>query len=484
MNPTFFERASAELWADADLSPELVGRLFDPLLRGGADWADIYFQSILSRDWILEDGAVRTGSFVIDRGAGMRSVAGERQTLAYTNALDRTSLKRCAATAGAMAAHGQSGRVPVLSVRSIPSVCPATFNLDEEAADTTRQTALLQAIDQYARTADPRVIDVNASFQTETDIVLIAASDGRLVADVRPLAYVSVTVTVEAGGRRERATSGGGSRTGLDFFTPERLERWTRQAVEEALHNLGACAAPAGMMPVVLGPGWPGILLHEAVGHGLEADFIRKNTSVFSKSLGERVASPGVTVIDDGTLPGRRGSLNVDDEGEPTQATTLIEDGILTGFMHDLTSARLMRVRPTGNGRRESFATLPLPRMTNTFMTPGDKDPEEIIASVKRGIYASNFSGGQVDITNGKFVFSMSHAYLIEHGRLTRPVRGATLIGDGAAALRHIPMIGRDARLDEGTGQCGKDSQHIPVGVGMPTIRIDSLTVGGTDTDC
>lgn len=483
MTIDFFAHAERELWADAELTPARVARLFDPLLKGGADWADIYFQSILSRDWLLEDGAVRTGSFVIDRGAGMRTVTGERQTLAYANALDWASLMRCAETAGAMNAAGAAGAMPVPTRRDAPVVTPVDDALLAANEDGARQRALLETLDRLARGMDPRVTDVTATFQTETDVVMICGSDGRLVADVRPLTYLSVTVTVTENGRRERAGSGGGSRTGLDFFTPERLERWARQAVDEALHNLGASPAPAGVMPVVLGPGWPGILLHEAVGHGLEADFIRKGTSVFSKKLGERVASPGVTVVDDGTLPGRRGSLNVDDEGEPTRRTTLIEDGILTGFMHDLTSARLMRAAPTGNGRRESFATLPLPRMTNTFMAAGTTPPEEIIASVKRGVYASNFSGGQVDITNGKFVFSMSRAYLIENGRLTRPVRGATLIGDGATALRHIPLVGNDPALDEGSGQCGKDAQQVPVGVGIPTLRIDALTVGGTDTE-
>lgn len=482
MTIDFFAHAEEELWAEADLTPSRIARLFDPLLRGGTDWADLYFQSILSRDWLLEDGAVRTGSFVIDRGVGMRTVTGERQTLAYANALDGASLLRCAETAAAMNAHGIVGRMPTPTGRRTPIVTPVEARLLEESSDGARQRALLETADRLARGMDPRVTDVTATFQTETDVVMICGSDGRLVADVRPLTYLSVTVTVTENGRRERAGSGGGSRTGLDFFTPEKLERWTRQAVDEALHNLYAAPAPAGVMPVVLGPGWPGILLHEAVGHGLEADFIRKGTSVFSKKLGERVASPGVTVVDDGTLPGRRGSLNVDDEGEPTKRTALIEDGILTGFMHDLTSARLMRAAPTGNGRRESFATLPLPRMTNTFMTAGTMPPEEIIASVKRGVYASNFSGGQVDITNGKFVFSMSRAYLIENGRLTRPVRGATLTGDGATALRHIPLVGNDPALDEGAGQCGKDAQQVPVGVGMPTLRIDALTVGGTDT--
>ena len=482
MTTNFFEQAATQLWADADLTPARAASFFDSLLRGGADWADLYFQSILSRDWLLEDGAVRTGSFVIDRGAGMRSVSGERQILAYTNSLDLDALTRCAQTAGAMSTHGQFGRAPILIPRETPSICPIDFDLENEADDAHRQTTLLETLDKLARAADPHVSDVNASFQTETDIIIIVGSDGRLVADIRPLSYLSLSVTVERNGRRERASSGGGSRTGLQFFTHKRLKHWVEQAVQEALHNLDASPAPAGIMPVVLGPGWPGILLHEAVGHGLEADFIRKGSSVFSKKIGDRVASPGVNVIDDGTLPGRRGSLNVDDEGEATRQTVLIEDGILTGLMHDLTSSRLLGSTPTGNGRRESFATLPLPRMTNTFMLAGNLEPSEIIASVKHGIYASNFSGGQVDITNGQFVFTMSKAFLIENGRLTRPIRGATLIGDGAHALQHIPLIGNDLMLDEGTGQCGKDAQHVPVGVGMPTLRIDALTVGGTKT--
>lgn len=476
--PTCREAALARLFGREGLDEAGLSRALGELARRRCTWADVYLQETRSRDWLLEDGAVRTGSFTIDRGAGLRLVAGERASLSYTNSLSPAALLRCAKTAAAMSAAGRAGALPALS----PSAPRELYAPGDELGDACAppQIALLESVDRLARRLDPRVTDVLATYQTESDAVAVAALDGRFLADCRPLAYLSVTVTVESRGCREQATAGGGARAGIAFFTPERVERWVRSAVDEALHNLEAGPAPAGVMPVVLGPGWPGILLHEAVGHGLEGDFIRKETSAFSGRMGERVASPGVTVVDDGSLALRRGSLSFDDEGEPTQRTVLIEDGILVGTMLDRQNAALLGLAPTGNGRRESFASLPMPRMTNTFMLAGPNEPEEIIASVRRGVYAQNFQGGQVDITNGQFVFSMSKAWLIENGRLTRPVKGAMLAGNGAEALRAIPMVGRDLRLDDGIGQCGKDGQSVPVGVGMPTVRIDSLTVGGT----
>lgn len=448
-------------------------------LSRGADWADIYLQETVSRDWLLEEGTLKTGSFTIDRGAGLRAVTGEQASLAYANELSAQALLRCAAAASQMNSARRTHGPDALELRTSAPRYRSVTAVGQ--ADCERQTALLDFVDREARKADPRVKEVTASVQSESDTVLLSAMDGRLMGDVRPMVYLSITVIVEDKGRRERASSGGGGRVSMDFFTEARVSGWIRGAVSEALHNLDASPAPCGRFPVVLGPGWPGILLHEAVGHGLEGDFIRKGTSAFAGQFGKRVAAPGVTVIDDGTIADRRGSLTFDDEGTPTSRTVLIEDGILTGAMLDLTNARLMGKAPTGNGRRESFASLPMPRMTNTFMAAGDKSPEEIIASVDYGIYAQNFSGGQVDITNGQFVFSMSKAWLIEKGRLTRPIKGAMLSGNGKTALRHIRMIGCDAALDEGTGQCGKDGDQVPVSVGMPTIRIDALTIGGSE---
>lgn len=465
------------LWNASGIDGSDARRLLARLARPGTDWADLYFQETTSRSWTLEEGILKSGSFTIDRGVGLRCVSGEKSALAYTSDFDFATLSTCADRAGAVATSGREAVIPAeFRLRSAPALSAPAPDCDAPE----EQIALLKYAESKARSLDPRVEDVHVSYQTECDRVIVAGLDGRLLSDERPLSYLSITVQVCSGGRRERASAGGGGRMGIRFFTRERVDRWVQSALDEALHNLDADPAPAGVMPVVLGPGWPGILLHESVGHGLESDFIRKGTSVFTDMTGERVASPGVTVIDDGTLPGRRGSLHFDDEGEPTQRTVLIEDGILTGFMHDLTNARLLGAAPTGNGRRESFATLPLPRMTNTFMLAGPYDPQEIVASVDRGIYASHFNGGQVDITNGQFVFNMSRAWMIEKGRITRPVKGAMLIGSGSQALRHIPMIGNDFRLDEGSGQCGKDGQHVPVGVGMPTVRIDALTVGGT----
>lgn len=473
--------AQALFFSNSDLDAESLRRTVARMCRADTDWADVHLQQTIVRSWMLDEGRIKTGSYSIDRGAGLRTVTGESSTLAYTDILTEASLAEAARTV-AGATDAIRGHRILPARHHIRPVTPR-YGTDDPTDNllTTNVLALLRETDALAREADPRITNVSVTLQCESDTTLLYRLDGLLAGDVRPMVYLSVTVLAEENGRRERASSGGGSRDGLAFFTPTRLRQWVYDAVGEVLHNLRAEPAPAGVMPVVLGPGWPGILLHEAVGHGLEGDFIRKGTSVFASRLGQRIASPGVTVVDDGTLDGKRGSLTFDDEGTPTQRTTLIEDGILTGFMHDLTSARLLGTSPSGNGRRESFAVLPQPRMTNTFMLNGPYSPEEILRSVKYGIYASNFGGGQVDITNGKFVFAMTKAFLIENGELTRPVRGAMLTGSGPDALRHIPMIGSDLALDPGVGHCGKDGQHVPVGVGLPTLRIDALTVGGTN---
>jgi len=460
--------------ADSDLD-RLLGALHSPAI----DAADIYFQSSRLQSWVLEDGIIRDGNFNIERGAGLRAISGEKTGFAYSDELQLPALEQAARAARAIASGGQAGQVRIgsqpLRQRLYTPQDPIA-SLDDAA-----KIALLQQVDAEARRCDPRVTQVVASLVAAHDSMLVIADDGRMSADVRPLVRLSVSVVVEQDGRREQAHSGGGARLDLNYFMEqERALGYAREAVRQALVNLEAGPAPAGTMTVVLGPGWPGVLLHEAVGHGLEGDFNRKGSSAFAGRMGERVAAPGVTVVDDGTLPGRRGSLNVDDEGTPTSNTTLIEDGILIGYMQDRLNARLMGVPLTGNGRRESYAHLPMPRMTNTYMLAGDQDPAEIIASVKRGLYAVNFGGGQVDITSGKFTFSASEAYLIEDGRIGRPVKGATLIGNGPDVLTRVSMIGNDLRLDEGVGTCGKEGQSVPVGVGQPTLKIDALTVGGT----
>lgn len=444
------------------------------------DHADLYFQYTRAEAWSLEEGIVKTGSFSISQGVGVRAVAGEKTAFAYSDALSVDALLNAARTVRGIARQGQSGRARVGAFVQPPShrLYPA---LDPIASlDATAKVRLLETVERRARARDSRVVQVMAGVAAEFDVVLVAGSDGRLAADVRPLVRLSLTVIAEQGGRREMGHAGGGGRSDLSLFTDEVIDSYVERAVHEALVNLEAVAAPAGEMTVVLGSGWPGILLHEAIGHGLEGDFNRKGSSAFSGRIGQRVASPGVTVVDDGTLPGRRGSLNIDDEGQATQRTVLIEDGILRGYLQDSMNARLMKTARTGNGRRESFAHLPMPRMTNTVMLAGDKDPLEIVASVKKGLYAVNFGGGQVDITSGKFVFSASEAYLIENGRVTRPVKGATLIGNGPDALTRVSLIGRDMQMDSGVGTCGKEGQSVPVGVGQPTLRIEGLTVGGT----
>ena len=443
------------------------------------DYADLYFQYSSSEGWSLDEGIVKSGSFNIEQGVGVRAVVDEKTAFAYSDTLSPEALLEAATTVKTIAAHGAKDRAiqvqPKLAAHNLYTADDPLNSLSAE-----EKVALLEKVERVARARDPRVIQVMASLGATRDVVLIAGSDGRLVADVRPLVRLSVNVVVEQNGRRESATAGGGGRFGLNYFTDSLIDEYVSRAVDDALINLESRPAPAGQMTVVLGSGWPGILLHEAVGHGLEGDFNRKGSSVFSGRIGEQVASKGVTVIDDGTMQDRRGSLNVDDEGNPTQHNVLIEDGVLRGYMQDTLNARLMGTSVTGNGRRESYAHLPMPRMTNTYMLAGDKDPQEIIESVQDGIYAVNFGGGQVDITSGKFVFSASVAYRIENGKVTYPVKGATLIGSGIEAMNQVSMVANDLNLDPGVGTCGKDGQSVPVGVGMPTIRIDGLTVGGT----
>ena len=448
-----------------DLGPRQIETVFGELYRHRLDYADLYFQYARSEAWSLEEGIVKSGSFNIESGVGVRAVSGEKTAFAYSDEISLPALNAAARATRAIAAQGAEKLVPMLRGQTVPALYSAADPL--ASLPDTEKVSLLERIEGFARAEDARVVEVMAHIAGVHEIVLIARADGHLTADVRPLVRVSITVIMQEAGRREQGTGGGGGRYDYGYFTDEVLRDYARQAVHQARVNLAARPAPAGEMTVVLGRGWPGILLHEAIGHGLEGDFNRKSSSAFAERIGERIAAPGVTVVDDGTLPNRRGSLSVDDEGNPTQRTVLIEDGILVGYLQDTLNARLMGVPVTGNGRRESFAHLPLPRMTNTYMLNGERDPQEIIASVKKGLYAANFGGGQVDITSGKFVFSTAEAYLIENGKVTHPVKGATLIGN-------------DLALDPGVGTCGKEGQSVPVGVGQPTLRIDGLTVGGT----
>jgi TldD protein len=454
-------------------------RVFAEVLAHSVDYADVYFQLSRQESWSLEDGIVRDGSASIEQGVGVRALSGEKTGFAYSDEIVLPALTEASRAARAIAVQGGERRVNAWRERSghrlyLPADPLVTLS-------DTDKVAWLERVDREARRIDPRVVHVTASLVAVHQVVLIANSEGELAADVRPLVRMNVSVLVEQNGRREQGYCGAGGRYSLaELVANDTPQRLAREAARQALLNLEAVPAPAGTMTVVLGPGWPGILLHEAIGHGLEGDFNRKGTSAFANRIGERVAAPGCTVVDDGTLPNRRGSLNIDDEGIPTQCTTLIEDGILRGYMQDRLNARLMGQRPTGNGRRESFAHVTMPRMTNTYMLPGQYDPQEIIGSVKRGIYAVNFGGGQVDITSGKFVFSASEAYAIENGRLGAPLKGATLIGNGPDVLTRVTLVGNDLKLDEGVGTCGKEGQSVPVGVGQPTLKIESLTVGGT----
>jgi len=456
-----------------------LDRILDQLLAPGIDAADIYFQACRRESWVLENGIIKDGSHGIEKGAGVRAISGEKTGFAYSDELAIPSLLEAAHAARAITRGGAEGSIQVRANAPGRDLYRPINPIDslEDAA----KVDLLRRVDAEARRLDSRIKQVIVSLVAVHDTVLVAGNDGALNGDVRPMVRLSVSVIAEQQGRREQGSGGGGGRSGLDWFLEgDRALEFARDAVRQALVNLEAEAAPAGNMNVVLGPGWPGVLLHEAVGHGLEGDFNRKGTSAFAGRIGERVASPGCTVVDDGTLAGRRGSLNMDDEGTSSQCNVLIENGILKGYMQDKLNARLMGVAPTGNGRRESYAHLPMPRMTNTYMLDGPYDPREIIAAVDKGRYAVNFGGGQVDITSGKFVFSTSEAYLIENGKVTRPVKDATLIGNGPDVLTRVSMVGNDLALAKGVGVCGKEGQSVPVGVGQPTLRVDGLTVGGT----
>ncbi len=472
--------AEQQLLEPGGLDQTALQRVLSDLMGPAVDSGDLYFQSTRHESWMLEDGLVRSGSHSIEKGVGIRAISGDRTGFAYADEIILPSLLEASKAARAIASHGDSGRVQAWKSRQVQPLYTADDPMLILGA--AEKVDLLRQIDTYARSRDKRVSQVVVSLAATHETILVANTDGTLAADVRPLVRLNVSVIAEQGKRREQGSDGGGGRFSYrELLLDNAWQKFADEAVRQALVNLEAEAAPAGTMTVVLGPGWPGVLLHEAVGHGLEGDFNRKGTSAFSGRLGEQVAAKGVTVVDDGTLQQRRGSLTVDDEGTPTEQTVLIEDGILKGYMQDKMNAGLMNMPLTGNGRRESFAHLPMPRMTNTFMLPGEHAPEEIIASVKKGLYAVNFAGGQVDITSGRFVFSASEAYLIENGKVTRPVRGATLIGNGPEAMTRVSMVGNDLKLDAGVGVCGKEGQSVPVGVGQPTLRIDGLTVGGTE---
>ena len=481
MTQSILQQAQQQLFEPAGLNESHLDKIFSHLQ--GADLADLYFQSNRFESWVLEEGIIKNGSYSIEQGVGVRMVVGEQTGFAYSDEITFDALKASAKAASGISKMGQNATTQAWQSKQALNVS-ALYATDNPLASMTEdeKIALLRLADSSARAASPHVQQVIANIAGVHEHILVADIDGNLNADVRPLVRMNVTVIVEKDGKRESANSGGGGRYGFDYFTQaDRVRKYAEEAVRLAMVNLDAVAAPAGAQTVVLGSGWPGILLHEAIGHGLEGDFNRKGTSAFSGRVGEQVASKGVTVVDDGTIENRRGSLSIDDEGTPTNCTTLIEDGILKGYMQDKLNAQLMGEKSTGNGRRESYAHLPMPRMTNTYMLPGNDDPEEILASVDKGLYAVNFGGGQVDITSGKFVFSASEAYLIENGKITRPVKGATLIGNGPDVLTKVSMIGNDLALDPGVGVCGKGGQSVPVGVGQPTLKIDGLTVGGTD---
>ncbi len=471
--------AQQSLWQPTGLIEQDINNTLGNIMTPGIDYADLYFQYSRHESWALDEGTVKSGSFGIDQGVGVRAVAGEKTGFAYSDELTGTALLEAAGAARSIASNtGDQTSVAVKDNRQITPLY-SSANPMESLKDEDK-VALLRKIEQVARSADPRVVQVMVSLAAAHDTIMIARSDGLLAADIRPLVRMNVSVIAEQNGRREQGSAGGGGRYTMEYFIEQdRAESYALEAVRQALINLEAQDAPAGEMTVVLGSGWPGILLHEAIGHGLEGDFNRKGTSAFSGRIGEKVASSQCTVVDDGTIPNRRGSLTIDDEGEPSSNTVLIEKGVLKGYMQDQTNARLMGMAPTGNGRRESYGHLPMPRMTNTYMLAGEHDPGEIIASVENGLYAVNFGGGQVDITSGKFVFSASEAYVVKNGKVTHPVKGATLIGNGPDVLTRVSMVGNDLELDTGVGVCGKEGQSVPVGVGQPTMRIDGLTVGG-----
>lgn len=474
------DRVTNQVLQPTGLDLNHLDRFLDGLHGKQIDAGDLYFQISQQESWVMDDGIIREGSFNIEKGVGVRAMSGEKTGFAYCDDLQSNAITQAVSNARAIARQGQDTSTQiVLNAQNFNALYTVNNPVDGRSAD--EKVELLKKLDAYTRSLDERIEQVIISLTGGIDHILIAATDNTLASDVRPLVRLNVTVLMHQSGRREQGSSGGGGRRSYDlFFDTDEAYEYARDAVRQATVNLESVATPAGSMPVVLGPGWPGVLLHEAIGHGLEGDFNRKGTSAFSGRIGEQVASKGVTIVDDGTLAARRGSLTIDDEGTPTEKTVLIEDGVLRTYMQDKMNAQLMNMKPTGNGRRQSFAHLPMPRMTNTYMLPGKHDAEEIIRSVDKGLYAVNFSGGQVDITSGRFVFSASEAYLIEKGRVTRPVRGATLIGNGPDAMTRVSMIGNDLKLDAGVGVCGKEGQSVPVGVGQPTIRLDELTVGGT----
>ena len=470
--------ASQYLLTPYDLDQNALSRVFGQIMTHSVDYADLYFQYSRSEGWSLEEGQVKSGSFNIDQGVGVRAVSGEKTAFAYSDEINFDALTAAASATRAIAASGGDGKMPVAQ-SGHPRELYTPHDPIASLSDTDK-VRMLEKLEKYARDLDPRVTQVMAGLAAEFDVILVARSDGLTAADVRPLTRVSVTVIAEQGDKREQGSAGGGGRFDYSYFTDAVLQNYAKEAVHQAITNLNAKPAPAGTMTVVLGNGWPGILLHEAIGHGLEGDFNRKGSSAFSGRIGERVGAPGVTVVDDGSILGRRGSLSIDDEGTPSQENVLIEDGILKGYLQDRLNARLMGVAPTGNGRRESYAHAPMPRMTNTFMRGGNDDPAELLSRVKSGIFAKSFGGGQVDIVSGKFVFSCTEAYKIENGKLGAPIKGATLIGDGPTVLTKVLGIGNDFALDEGIGICGKGGQTVPAGVGQPTLLVDGLTIGGT----
>ena len=473
-----FSTATETLLAPAGLDVGQVQSVIGSIMSHQVDYADLYFQYSRAESWGLEEGQVKSGNFSIDQGVGVRAVSGEKTAFAYSDDITLPALQQASAAARAIAALGEEKSGQAVQRVSAPQLYLPQDPIASLSAEA--KVKLLERLEMFARKQDPRVTQVMASIAGEYEVMMVARHDGVMAADVRPLVRLSIQVIAEHNGRREQGSAGGGGRFDYSYFTDEVLQDYAQKAVHQALVNLEARPAPAGSMTVVLGAGWPGILLHEAIGHGLEGDFNRKGSSAFSNAIGQQVAAKGLTVVDDGTISNRRGSLNIDDEGNPTQRTVLIEDGILRGYLQDSLNARLMNMALTGNARRESYAHIPMPRMTNTYMLNGDMHPEEIIKSVKRGLYAANFGGGQVDITSGKFVFSAAEAWMIEDGKLAYPVKGATLIGNGPDVLTRVSMIGNDMALDSGVGTCGKEGQSVPVGVGQPTLRIDGLTVGGT----
>ena len=478
------ETVENTMLAQSGLGREELNNVLGLVAARNVDYADIYFQSCWHESLVLEDSIIKDGSFNIDRGVGVRAVSGEKTGFAYSDQINQLALQQSAKAARGITRSGGNGQVKAFAPVTAEGIYAPVNPLD--SFDKHQKIALLEEIDRYIRTKEPLVKEVSVSINGVYEQVLVAALDGTYAADIRPLVRLSISVLIEKGDKREHGSAGGGGRYGYEHFQTEEGNgktvalNYADEAIRQALINIDADEAPAGTMPVVLGAGWPGVLLHEAVGHGLEGDFNRKGSSMFSGQMGEQVTSSLCTIVDDGTLKDRRGSLNIDDEGTPGQYNVLVEGGKLKGYMQDKLNARLMGVAPTGNGRRESYAHLPMPRMTNTYMLPGEHSPEEIIASVKKGVYAPNFGGGQVDITSGKFVFSASEAYLIENGKITRPIKGATLIGSGIEAMQQVSMVGNDLDIDRGVGVCGKAGQSVPVGVGQPTLKVESMTVGGT----